>query len=162
MIQRLQLGLALMHEPKLLILDEPMSGLDPAGQRDLKDLLHRLENYTMLYSSHILHDIEDICDRVIFFHQGELVSDLKLSEQEQEIFQMDTTDDIFNILESIEDVRIREVQNRGNFIRIEFKTRQGIFQNIITQCRKENIPVLRIKSKSILEDIYSKYITQIS
>src|SRR5262245_43005291 len=93
MLQRLGLAAALIHGPELLILDEPMSGLDPFGRRDVRDLIleQRAAGTTVLFSSHILPDVEILCDRVaIVLHGrltrvatvGELVSD---SQQQVEI-----------------------------------------------------------------------------
>jgi len=75
MLQRLGLAAALIHEPDLLILDEPMSGLDPLGRRDVRDLLleQRARGVTVLFSSHILPDVETLCDRVAIVHAGRLV-----------------------------------------------------------------------------------------
>ncbi len=74
MLQRLGLGAALMHDPELLILDEPMSGLDPFGRRDVRDLIHeqRERGTTVLFSSHILPDVETLCDRVAIIIAGRL------------------------------------------------------------------------------------------
>lgn len=75
MKQRLGLGGALLHKPKLLILDEPTNGLDPAGIRDMRDLLRRLpsEGTTVFLSSHNLHEIEQICDRVAVLSGGQVM-----------------------------------------------------------------------------------------
>lgn len=74
MLQRLGLAAALVHEPELLILDEPMSGLDPFGRRDVRDLIHeqRERGTTVLFSSHILPDVEMLCDRVAIILEGRL------------------------------------------------------------------------------------------
>ena len=74
MLQRLGLGAALLHEPSLLILDEPMSGLDPFGRRDVRDLIleQRGLGTTVLFSSHILPDVEMLCDRVAIVLNGRL------------------------------------------------------------------------------------------
>jgi len=66
MLQRIALGQALLGEPELLILDEPMSGLDPIGRRDVRDLIlaQRETGVTVFFSSHIIPDVETICDRV--------------------------------------------------------------------------------------------------
>ena len=74
MLQRLGLAAALMHEPDLLILDEPMSGLDPLGRREVRDLLleQRARGVTVLFSSHILPDVETLCDRVAIVIEGRL------------------------------------------------------------------------------------------
>jgi ABC-2 type transport system ATP-binding protein len=74
MLQRLGLAAALLHEPELLILDEPMSGLDPFGRRDVRDLIleQRQRGTTVLFSSHILPDVEMLCDRVAIILEGRL------------------------------------------------------------------------------------------
>jgi ABC-2 type transport system ATP-binding protein len=77
MTQRLGIAQALVHDPELLILDEPMSGLDPIGRRDVKDLLRDLaaKGKTLFFSTHIVADVEDICDRVSMISQGRIVRD---------------------------------------------------------------------------------------
>jgi ABC-2 type transport system ATP-binding protein len=74
MLQRLGLAAALVHEPELLILDEPMTGLDPFGRRDVRDLIleQRERGVTVLFSSHILPDVEMLCDRVAIVLAGRL------------------------------------------------------------------------------------------
>ena len=73
-VQRAGLALALIHDPKILILDEPMSGLDPMGRRKVFELILRLkgEGKTIFFSSHILHDIERLCDRAAILINGSL------------------------------------------------------------------------------------------
>jgi ABC-2 type transport system ATP-binding protein len=82
MLQRLGLAAALIHEPDLLILDEPMSGLDPFGRHDVRELI--LEQHqrgaTVLFSSHILPDVEMLCDRVAIVFQGRLLRIATVSE----------------------------------------------------------------------------------
>ncbi|MFQ5719563.1 MAG: ABC transporter ATP-binding protein [Acidobacteriota bacterium] len=77
MMQRLGIAQALLGSPDLLILDEPMSGLDPAGRRDLRDLIFRQRDRgaTVFFSSHILSDAELICDRVGILRQGRMVTE---------------------------------------------------------------------------------------
>ncbi len=71
--QRVALADALVHQPKLLILDEPTNGLDPVQIRHVRDLLRSLKSkHTVLLSTHILHEVEQTCDRVIMIHQGRL------------------------------------------------------------------------------------------
>ncbi|MGZ4164612.1 MAG: AAA family ATPase, partial [Tumebacillaceae bacterium] len=82
MRQRLGLGQALLHDPALLILDEPTNGLDPSGMRDFRSLLRRLaENGTsVLISSHLLAEIEQVCDRVGFIQQGKWITTAAVSD----------------------------------------------------------------------------------
>jgi len=77
MKQRLSLGRALLHDPDLLILDEPASGLDPRARVDLRALLNRLrtEGKTIVISSHILSELEDLCDEVAIMQHGKLLAD---------------------------------------------------------------------------------------
>jgi ABC-2 type transport system ATP-binding protein len=74
MLQRVGLAQAILHDPKLVFLDEPMSGLDPMGRREVRDLIQELrhEGKTVFFSTHILSDAEALCDRVGIIHQGEL------------------------------------------------------------------------------------------
>jgi ABC-2 type transport system ATP-binding protein len=74
MLQRVGLAQAILHEPKLVVLDEPMSGLDPMGRREVRDLMEELhhEGKTILFSTHILSDAEALCDRVAVIGNGEL------------------------------------------------------------------------------------------
>lgn len=74
MKQRLGIAQAIVHQPKLLLLDEPVSALDPIGRRELMSLLQELqEQTTILYSTHILHDAEKVTDQVLFLKDGQLV-----------------------------------------------------------------------------------------
>jgi ABC-2 type transport system ATP-binding protein len=74
MLQRLGLAAAFVHEPRLVILDEPMSGLDPFGRRDVRELIleQRQRGVTVMFSSHILPDVEALCDRVAIVLKGRL------------------------------------------------------------------------------------------
>ena len=79
--QRVGLADAMVADPPILILDEPTSGLDPVQIRETLTLIRELgENHTVLLSTHILSEIEDVCGRVIIIHRGKLASDLKIAE----------------------------------------------------------------------------------
>jgi len=74
MTRRIGLAQALINNPDLILLDEPTSGLDPIGTREMKDMILRLkgEGKTVLMCSHLLADVQDVCDRIAILHQGEL------------------------------------------------------------------------------------------
>ena len=76
MLQRVGIAQALINDPELVVLDEPMSGLDPIGRKEVRDLILRLKESgkTVLFSSHILHDAEVLCDRVAMILKGRLVA----------------------------------------------------------------------------------------
>ena len=74
MTRRIGLAQALINDPDLIVLDEPTTGLDPLGSREMKDLILRLRDQgkTVLMCSHLLADVQDVCDRIAILHQGEL------------------------------------------------------------------------------------------
>ncbi len=76
MLQRVGIAQAILHDPRIVFFDEPMSGLDPMGRREVRDLMEQLkhEGKTVFFSTHILSDAEALCDRVAIIHLGELRS----------------------------------------------------------------------------------------
>jgi ABC-2 type transport system ATP-binding protein len=79
--QRVGIALAILHDPPILILDEPTSGLDPNQRDEIRNLIKSLQkDRIILFSSHILSEVEAICDRVLLIHQGKLVSDSPMKE----------------------------------------------------------------------------------
>ena len=74
MLQRVGIAQAVLHEPEIVFLDEPMSGLDPLGRREIRDFIHSLnqEGKTVFFSTHILSDAEALCHRVAVLNRGEL------------------------------------------------------------------------------------------
>lgn len=92
MLQRVGIAQAIVHDPEVLFLDEPMSGLDPLGRHEIKELLQSLKDAgkTIFFSTHILADAEALCDRVAVIHKGELrgvgvVNDLRSPSERTEI-----------------------------------------------------------------------------
>jgi ABC-2 type transport system ATP-binding protein len=74
MLQRVGIAQAILHNPRIVFFDEPMSGLDPLGRREVRDLMSQLkqEGKTVFFSTHILSDAETLCDRVAIIHKGQL------------------------------------------------------------------------------------------
>jgi ABC-2 type transport system ATP-binding protein len=74
MLQRVGIAQAIVHDPEILFLDEPMSGLDPLGRHEVRELIQNLKDAgkTIFFSTHILSDAEALCDRVGVIHKGEL------------------------------------------------------------------------------------------
>ncbi|MFD0961815.1 ABC transporter ATP-binding protein [Paenibacillus chungangensis] len=107
MRQRLGLAQAILHRPKLLILDEPTNGLDPAGIRELRDYLRKLakdENIAVFVSSHLLSEMELMCDRVAIIQNGKLIDERIIGEQRESasasrmLYEVDQADKAMDIL----------------------------------------------------------------
>ncbi len=98
MRQRLGIAAALLRNPRLLLLDEPATGLDPAGMRDMRLLIRRLadEGMTVLLSSHLLAEVEELCNRVAIVRTGRIVYEGHISELKRtaaSVYRLRTTDD---------------------------------------------------------------------
>ena len=108
MLQRIGLAQALIHDPKLVVLDEPTAGVDPAGSRDIRDLILDLKRrgITVLLSSHLLAQAQEICDRVGILADGVLVREGHLQEliaieNQTELVITDASDELIQEIESI-------------------------------------------------------------
>lgn len=97
MLQRVGLAQALLAEPELLILDEPMSGLDPIGRKLLADMIAQLGagGTTVVFSSHILSDVERLCSRVVILNKGRKVAEGRLEELLKKDAGTETLEDLF-------------------------------------------------------------------
>ena len=98
MRQRLGIAASLLRQPKLLLLDEPATGLDPAGMRDMRLLIRRLadEGMTVMLSSHLLGEVEELCNRVAIVRSGAIVYEGAISELRRQAgtgYRLSTTDD---------------------------------------------------------------------
>lgn len=120
MVTRVGLAQSLITNPSLLLLDEPMSGLDPIGRREIRDLIHQLkeERKTIFFCSHILADIEMLCDRIAILNKGELI---KLGTV-REILSSQSPDYIISLeglseaaLEEIKGMNIKKYEVIGGF-----------------------------------------------
>jgi ABC-2 type transport system ATP-binding protein len=117
MRQRLGIAGALLREPKLLMLDEPATGLDPAGMRDMRLLIRRLadQGMTVVLSSHLLAEVEELCDRVAIVRQGRIVYEGAIAELKRgagTTYRLATTDDeramgVCRAQRGIQDLRVQ-------------------------------------------------------
>jgi ABC-2 type transport system ATP-binding protein len=106
MLQRIGLAQALIHQPKLLVLDEPTAAVDPAGSRDIQNLIASLKarGVTVLLSSHLLTQVQEVCDRVGILHRGTLlregrVEDLLAIENQTELILENASPELLAALE---------------------------------------------------------------
>lgn len=158
--QRVGLAAALIHEPEVLILDEPTSGLDPNQIIEIREVIRQQgKNKTVLFSSHILQEVEAICDRVIIINKGRLVADDKLSK-----LQQSTSSKVLKV--SFQEPLEAEWLNRLPGVQNAYSTDRHNWQiqaNDIEQVRKQifdlalqhklNIVSLQTETQS-LEDVF--------
>ncbi len=124
MLQRIGVAQALINDPEFIILDEPMSGLDPIGRREIKDLIleKKAKGKTILLSSHMLADVEALCDRVALIMNGRVVRIGTIGEllneihTDYELFLEGSRDDV---REHVKDLNV-ELEERAGFLVLKF------------------------------------------
>jgi ABC-2 type transport system ATP-binding protein len=147
MARRIGLAQALINDPELVLLDEPTSGLDPIGTRNMKDLILDLKKHgkTVIMSSHLLADVQDVCDRIGILHQGELkelgrVEDLLKVSNQTEFRVSGLSEDAKNrITQIIEEDPNAELLYSGN----PSTTLEDLFLRIIEE--SESRPGRRVR-----------------
>jgi len=134
MTRRIGLAQALINEPELILLDEPTSGLDPIGTREMKDMILRLrdEGKTVVMCSHLLADVQDVCDRIAILHQGELK---ELGRVDTLLTLSDVTQIRANRLPDscIDEIRQVIARHQGQVLNVEHPTTtlEELFLNIV-------------------------------
>lgn len=123
MLQRLGLIIAVIHRPQLIILDEPVSGMDPIGRKDIKEILKELGNKigtTIFFSTHIIPDVEEICDEIIFIKNGETMYEgskehLIYNENYQYKITYSTNEGQQSIIikKNLKELKLKELLNSG-------------------------------------------------
>ena len=131
MKQRLGLALTLLHKPKVLILDEPTNGLDPAGIKKLRDILKEIshkEGVAVFVSSHILSEMQLMCDRVAVLDNGKIVKVEKISDTNEE-------------KEEVVEIKVRNIEKAVKILKEEFNLDVKIENNKINiTVRTEKLP----------------------
>ena len=158
MKQRLGIGIALVHNPSLIILDEPTNGLDPQGIADIRQLIQYLakeEGKTVLVSSHLLSEIEQVANQILIIHQGKKMVEgvtKELLDPEKRIVQIKTTDDA-NALKVIAAGRFSNyLLPRGEGVYLKIPTREIPLLN--QSLVKAEVALLGIETKNSLEDYF--------
>ena len=158
MAQRTFICSAIIHNPEILLLDEPMSGLDPQAQIDVKNFLGKLTNYTLLYASHNFEEIEEYTFTVIFLHQGKIVQRLSLNDTDKEIFLLEIDRNVKNFLNKFQHLNPKILDDKSENSKLQFIADTKDFQEFIDYCKTKNVKIVKIRSRSILEDTYQKYL----
>lgn len=159
--QRVGLAAALIHDPEVLILDEPTSGLDPNQIVEIREVIRQQgKDKTVLFSSHILQEVEAICDRVVIINKGNLVADNKLSQLRK------TNQELHNILVQFKEaIDISLLQNfsdkdqiseaQPGAFRIQTTNPEAVRKQILELALQHNLNIVSLQSEiNSLEDIF--------
>ncbi len=163
MIQRLGIAQAILNRPRIVFLDEPMSGLDPMGRRDISLLIQELrdDKVTVVFSSHILPDVESLCDRVAILNQGKLVREGRLMEiLDVSVRSVEVEVDD---LSAANEQKIRSVAQRfrqsGRRARIEFRNQQEV-NEVLDLVRSDGARLISIHPvRQTLEEYFVREVT---
>lgn len=160
--QRVGLAQAMIHDPKVLIMDEPTTGLDPNQLEEIRGLIKKLgKEKTVMLSTHIMQEVEAVCDRVIIINKGEIVANdktqvLKQNQVKQIIYvEFDNTMPSENIqkIEGVEQVSHIE----GNKYRVVASAERDIRKNIFQLAVNSKIGVLMLnKEEQKMEDVFKE------
>jgi ABC-type multidrug transport system ATPase subunit len=156
MKQRLGIAQTLLHEPSLIILDEPSNGLDPQGQADMRELILRINKemqITLIISSHILSEIEKIANRMVVINNGEKILEGNVRElMSKELLKVSfKSSEIVKLSEFLKNENINmEVRNDDI---IAFINEESI-PNVIRNITQKNIPISEVKQMRTLEELF--------
>lgn len=150
--QRVGLANALLHDPEVLILDEPTTGLDPNQLVEIRQLIKSLgKQKTVFLSTHIMQEVEAICDRVIIINKGEIVADKKLTElkaDQQQIIEVEFDYRVEDVLLK----RLKHIQNVANthdFIyELTFSTKADMRSSVFDFAHDNGLKILQLNQKN--------------
>ena len=161
MRQRLGLAGALVHRPQVLLLDEPVSALDPGGRKDVLDLIDNLRGETtILLSTHILGDVDRICDVIGVIFQGKMVVEAErevlLSRYAKPIIEIEMDEDLMRWAERVRQMSfVQQVQVRGHVMRIQVKEIETAQHLLIRALSEADVLVNRFELiRPTLEDVF--------
>lgn len=165
MKQRLGIAQAIIHKPKLVMLDEPVSALDPFGRREVLELLERLKKETtILFSTHILNDAEEVCDEILFLHNGEIIESGSMEElrekHQQAKIELEFKGDSRGYKEIFSAVlKNSTVTAEGNTIHVVADNVESARNLILKEIVERNLSLLKFEiSRTSLEDVFMKVV----
>lgn len=167
MKQRLGLAQALVHQPSLLLLDEPVAALDPIGRREVMNLLQSLRTeVTILFSTHVLPDAEEVCDRIMMMRDGEIVENGVLQELVDKYrlplltVQVEGNPSANEWLHSLGSHSfIQDVRIEGNTALLTVKDMTEARRVVLNEVSSRNIPLLCFQAGTTsLEDMFMKVV----
>ncbi|WP_108244800.1 gliding motility-associated ABC transporter ATP-binding subunit GldA [Muricauda brasiliensis] len=159
--QRVGLAAALLHDPEVLILDEPTTGLDPNQLIEIRKLIREIgKEKTILLSTHIMKEVEAVCDRVIIINKGELVADKKLEELREAEEQIIEVEFDYRVEEQLlqQMPNVSNVKNIGGFVyEITFNTSKDMRPAVFDFAHDNKLKTLQLSRKNKnLESLFTE------
>jgi ABC-2 type transport system ATP-binding protein len=162
--QRVGLAAAILHNPKVLILDEPTTGLDPNQLIEIRELIKELgKDKTVLFSTHIMQEVEAVCDRVIIIKKGAVLVDKKLSELQNSVqqiievvFNVAVDEDIFNKITSI----ISATNTSENTWQLTFNQEEDMRSKIFDFAQENNLKIIGLTTQNKNLETLFREVTQ--
>lgn len=150
--QRVGLACALLHDPEVLILDEPTTGLDPNQLVEIRELIKNVgKNKTVFLSTHIMQEVEAICDRIIIINKGELVEDKKLSNLKQktieQLIEVEFDREISEEILVLASLLKKSIVN-GNLWQLTFESESDMRPHVFDFAQQNNLKILQLNLKS--------------
>ncbi|WP_412983838.1 gliding motility-associated ABC transporter ATP-binding subunit GldA [Pontimicrobium sp. IMCC45349] len=150
--QRVGLANALLHNPEVLILDEPTTGLDPNQLVDIRTLIKNVgKEKTVFLSTHIMQEVEAMCDRVIIINKGEIVADKKLSELREGKVQTVIVEFDYRVEDAFlkKLPKVKHVENTYGFVyEIAFDTQEDMRSHVFDFAHDNNLKILQLNQKN--------------
>ncbi|MDR0309704.1 MAG: ABC transporter ATP-binding protein [Candidatus Methanoplasma sp.] len=170
MRQRIAIGQALMNNPSVVILDEPTSGLDPRGMAEMRDILKNLRNdsrdLTVIMSSHVLHEVSDLCDRIALINHGKMIIQDDMSAIRETEGRRRMTVKVNTVPEKETISRIEQLNNvmsaerYGNDIEVTLDGDTGACVKFLNDVSALNIGAYSVNEENALETTYLKLIKE--
>lgn len=162
--QRVGLANALLHDPDVLILDEPTTGLDPNQLVDIRNLIRSIgQTKTVLLSTHIMQEVEAMCDRVIIINKGEIVADKKLKDLRDEKEQVVIVEFDYRVEDAflLKLPKVKSVKNTHGFIyEITFKTSEDMRSHVFDFAHDNGLKILQLNQKNASLESLFRELTQ--
>ena len=157
--QRVGLACALLHDPDVLILDEPTTGLDPNQLIDIRHLIKEIgKTKTVFLSTHIMQEVEAMCDRVIIINKGEIVADKKLKDLRNEKEQIVIVEFDYRVEDAflLQLPKVDRVTNTHDFVyEITFKTSEDMRSHVFDFAHDNQLKILQLNQKNAsLESLF--------